>query len=251
MQESIIIDFDAPFFSYREFNTGDYSYSLPVIPHSAAYGLVLNLAGIEIKGDKIESMCGSFKCKRNTNTPNLGIAVGFVSFDGISCLIHQYHKYTQSYSCLSPYEWEENQDGTFSVKENTKGVKSSISNLKKDYQGRKWSIGIVKREYLTNYHGVIGVRGDKFLIEKIKHGIDECFGSIPFAGDRNLMFSKISINNPEANWLSTKKIQNCKSLELSTKIDRVNSHRTVREIFYIDDKKSNKPSEFSWVNPYN
>lgn len=248
--ESIIISFKAPFFSYREFNTGDYCYSLPVIPHSAAYGLVLNLAGIEIKGVNCE----------NINTPMLEIAVGLVSYDNVSCLIHQYHKYTQSYgNKYSPYEWVKNDDGTYTLKEEIKKKgkqKTSLSDVKKQYHGRKWGIGIIKREYLIDYHGVIGVKGDSEIINKIKEGIDNCVGSIPYAGQSNLMFSHLNIENTEAYWLVTELLDDddndeVKSVQLTTEVNRIKSNKTLRKTFYINNEMSSEPYEKSWVTPYN
>lgn len=239
MQNSVIIELKAPFFSYREFNTGGYQYTLPVIPHSSAYGLALNLAGIEMKSDVPKKYSGSYVFYPAINTPKLEVAVGLISCGGFGALTHQYHRFVVTYR---------------STKENPRPSPKGNTNttlVAKEYGGRKFDIGIIQREYLSDFHGVIAVRGNQNLVEKIIEGTNICYGGIPYSGQRNLFFSEINcVNNVSAYWFSAKKQNITKAVNLTSSIDRADTTKTKRKIWYIMDEMLITPPDSSWESPY-
>ena len=48
--EKLWLRVHAPFATYSTFRSGTYRDTMPIMPPSAAYGLILNLAGIEMRG---------------------------------------------------------------------------------------------------------------------------------------------------------------------------------------------------------
>ena len=47
--ETLWLHIRAPFASFPNLRTGTYRDTMPIMPPSAAYGLILNLAGIEMR----------------------------------------------------------------------------------------------------------------------------------------------------------------------------------------------------------
>lgn len=221
MQE-IIIELKAPFLSCRTFNSG-YGYTTPTIPHSGAYGLVLNLAGFNMLDYGKEPIQAGkealvYPCVKDM--PGLEISVGLISTGNISALLHQYHKHS-----LTP------------------GVDI-------EYFGRKPIVSIGKREYVSSYHGVIGVRGDDDIIEKVSRGTKECYGGIPFAGQRNLFFSEINlVSGVKAKWFKTDLDRGEQTIFLTTGIDRADSSNTKGELFALSAETESIPAS-AWVTPY-
>src|ERR1700754_5200984 len=78
----------APFAAFRGFQAGVYRSTSPVMPPSAAYGLVLNLAGIELR----EPVDGPTTLIRSV-LPRLRIAVGLVKAADRASLYQQLHGY--------------------------------------------------------------------------------------------------------------------------------------------------------------
>jgi CRISPR-associated protein Cas5t len=50
--EKLWLRVHAPFATYSTFKSGTYRDTMPTMPPSAAYGLILNLAGIEMRGSQ-------------------------------------------------------------------------------------------------------------------------------------------------------------------------------------------------------
>jgi CRISPR-associated protein Cas5t len=70
---TIFLRLDAPVAAWRWLQAGVYRGTFPVIPPSAAWGLVLNLAGIESRGGLSEVVTSI-----RDDAPVLDIAVGVV-----------------------------------------------------------------------------------------------------------------------------------------------------------------------------
>src|SRR5262245_50207404 len=74
---------DAPISAFRWLQAGVYRGTLPVIPPSAAWGLALNLAGVETRGD-VEEVVTPVR----PDAPHLDVSVGLVR-SGERCTIYQ------------------------------------------------------------------------------------------------------------------------------------------------------------------
>lgn len=167
----------APFAAFRGFQAGVYRSTSPVMPPSAAYGLVLNLAGIEMRGatDRVTTLI-------RPDTPPLRLAIGLIKPPERSSLYQQLHGYRVG-----------TDDKTKMMAALTKGA--------------KYQIVPVRREVLVEYQGVVGVQtSNESLREQVVRGLrgeleTERYG-LPFAGDNNYLFDKIEIvDQPPANVL--------------------------------------------------
>jgi CRISPR-associated protein Cas5t len=214
---------DAPFAAFRWLQAGVYRGTFPVIPPSAAWGLALNLAGIETRGALDEVVTPI-----RPDAPHLDVAVGVVRAGERSTLYQQLHGYP---------------------------VGNSGSELQARARGQKYWIAPAKREILVGLRCVVGVRGDDAVVERIPRGLAgtlqiDRYG-LPFAGDNQFLFSRIDVisASDDARWFvpvppgETPK----ESTRLTTVVDRANASRTRAPLFAPTPLPCACPGE-AWVD---
>ncbi len=165
----------APFAAFRGFQAGVYRATSPVMPPSTAYGLILNLAGIEMRGPM-----NGVTTEIREGLPKLRIAVGAISLPELSTIYQQLHSYP---------------------------VGASGKELSAKTHGAKFWITPVRREILTGYDGMIGVQTENAdLLVQVKKGLrgelDLPRYGLPFAGDNNLLIDRIDVvgEPPTTRW---------------------------------------------------
>lgn len=205
--ETLFLDLQAPFSAYRWLQAGVYRGSFPVIPHSAAWGLCLNLAGVETRGSVNQPVTDI-----RPDAPTLEVAVGIMEPGQRSTLYQQLHGYP---------------------------VGSAGKELQARTHGAKYWIAPVKREFLVGLRCVVGVRGTTALISQIPRGLrgevaGERYG-LPFAGDNQLLFDRIDVlsESPAAQWFLPARPGETRpgTTRLTTNIDRSDSSRTEAPLF--------------------
>jgi len=167
----------APFAAFRGFQAGVYRATSPVMPPSTAYGLLLNLAGIEMRGPMI-----GVTTEIREGLPKLRIAVGAISSPELSTIYQQLHSYRV-------------------------GTDAATKVLAAKTNGSKYWITPVRREILCDYDGMIGVKSeDSDLLIQVKRGLrgelDSPRYGLPFAGDNNLLIDRIDVVDepPPTRW---------------------------------------------------
>ncbi|MEZ5307409.1 MAG: CRISPR-associated protein Cas5 [Pyrinomonadaceae bacterium] len=216
---------EAPFAAFRAFQAGVYRSSAPVIPPSAAYGLILNLAGIEMRDSENRLTTGIRK-----GLPKIELATGLLSSPGRATIYQQLHSYPVGNSG------------------------KEIASLAK---GAKFWITPVRREILTDYVGVIGVRTDDLSLQNkviagLRGEIDRKYG-LPFAGDNNLLFSKIDVHEERpagAIWYlrHEKGETNVRgSCRLYVGIDRFDNSKTISDIYVPRDDIQGELPANAWT----
>lgn len=213
----------APFAAYRQFQAGDYRSSWPTMPPSAAWGLVLNLAGIETRG---EVSGGTTTIRRDA--PPLRLALGSYGEPQTAVLLQQLHTYP---------------------------VGSSGKELAEKTHGAKYWIKPIRREVLVGFSGVIGIETpDATLAEAIARGLrgegqNGRYG-LPFAGDNQLLFDRLElVEAPEpARWWVQEACPRpgCPAFRLTISIDRLDSSKTGGVIFTLEDESRAAPPEAAW-----
>jgi CRISPR-associated protein Cas5t len=215
----------APFAAFRGFQAGVYRATSPIMPPSAAYGLVLNLAGIEMRAPT----SGQTTLIRD-DVPKLRIALGVVSPAERGSLYQQLHSYP---------------------------VGNSGKELAARTHGAKYWIVPVRRELLIGFDGMIGVQSaDDYLFNRIERGLrgefDEARYGLPFAGDNNFLFDRIDIVEPPAmtHWYT--RIQPGErprkgSCRLTVGIDRADNSKTSSYLFAPIEAQSTFPPESAWT----
>jgi CRISPR-associated protein Cas5t len=202
----------APFAAFRGFQAGVYRSTSPVMPPSTAYGLVLNLAGIEMRGasDKAITLI-------RPDVPRLRIAVGLVKAVERNSLYQQLHGYRVG------------------TDEKTKTMAALT-------KGAKYQIVPVRREILVDYEGVIGVQAsDEKLREQVARGLSGELGiqryGLPFAGDNSYLFDTIElVDEPPAKILWYTRFQPNETprkgtCRLTIGIDRADNSKTTSSIY--------------------
>jgi CRISPR-associated protein Cas5t len=127
MMETFWLQVRAPFAAFRGFQAGVYRSTSPVIPPSVAYGLVLNIAGIEMRA----ASNGATTLIRS-DVPRLRLAIGLLKVAERNSIYQQLHSYRVG------------------TDEKTKTMAALT-------KGAKYQIVPVRREVLVDYEGVIGV----------------------------------------------------------------------------------------------
>ena len=216
----------APFAAFRGFQAGVYRNTAPVMPPSAAYGLILNLAGIEMR---------DYTNKKTTeileDLPNLRLAIGIIKQPEKATVYQQLHSYP---------------------------VGNSGKELSPLTKGAKFWITPVRREMLIDYKGVIGVQtDDEDLFERVKKGLRGELGEsrygLPFAGDNNFLFDRIEIlENPPENiiWYvrhqpDDKQVKG--SCRLYVGINRTDNSKTTNFVYVPKDDLDDNLPEYAWT----
>jgi CRISPR-associated protein Cas5t len=215
----------APFAAFRSFTAGSYRPTAPFITPSAAYGFLMNIAGIETRWDDGESPM----TLTANNLPSLEIAIGAVSFPERQTIYQQLHNYP---------------------------VGSSAKEHEEVCWGSKYNIQPIRREFLSGIDACIAVKGDDVTEQKIRDGLNEGYRTkrygILFLGDNSFLPDVIrEITEPvEAHWFirlsrdaSGPKDRLCR---LTVMIDRADMSNTKTLLFYPTEQKIGQIPDDAW-----
>lgn len=214
----------APFAAYRGMQAGVYRTTLPVMPFSAAYGLVLNLAGVETRDPTPRATTWM-----RTDTPPLRLAIGALREGEVSTLYQQLHGYP---------------------------VGASGKELRDKAHGAKFWIAPARRELVVGLDVIIGVECQAELGERVRRGLAGDLGEsrygLPFAGDNNLLFDRLEVraDSLPARWyarLAPGDSPRRGSCRLTVGIDRADSSRTTAVLCAPIESASLEPPESAWV----
>lgn len=214
----------APFAAYRPMQAGSLRTTLPVMPYSSAWGLVLNLAGIETRFH-----AELLTTQINPSAPPLRIALGL---PGILPAIGSLYQHAHSYP-----------------------VGSASKALQAGTKGAKYHIAPVRREFLVGLDVVLGIEGEAQLIHRAVTGVqgrsDWPRYGLPFAGDNNLLFDDILVlaEPPPCRWyvpVDTQQPPRPGTTRLTRSIDRSDNSRTESDLVVPHTEQSTVPPTVSW-----
>ncbi|EMY79485.1 putative CRISPR-associated protein Cas5/DevS, subtype MYXAN [Leptospira weilii serovar Ranarum str. ICFT] len=237
--EEFYIHVKAPFAAYRYFQAGSYRATMPTMPHSAAYGLLLNLAGIEMRTAEnegttlIKNVTTDYSLDRKDSIPSLEIAIGDFETTKKSTVYQQLHDYPQQ---IDPKK---------------RGI------ILKRSKGTKSRILPARREFLIGLNTIIGVRSNisgfmKKILDGINGDTENRYG-LPFAGDNNYLFDFLEIYEKviyPTTWyypVTDDEIPETETARLTVGIDRLDNSNTVSPLFAITKEKSLQPPPNAWV----
>lgn len=154
----------APFAAFRTFTAGAYRPTAPFITPSAAYGLVLNLAGIESRYDDGQAPMTLMRA----DLPRVEMALGAIRFPEVQRVYQQLHNYP---------------------------VGASGKDRADACKGNKYNIQPVWREFLADIDAYICLRGNEPLEGQVRSGLrdgsramgDRPRYGVPFLGDNSFM----------------------------------------------------------------
>jgi CRISPR-associated protein Cas5t len=215
----------APFAAYRPMQAGAYRATLPVMPPSAAYGLLMNLAGIETRlpGEGVTTLMRS-------ELPPVRLAIGVLYQATVATLYQQLHTYP---------------------------VGSSGEELRDRTRGAKYWITPVRREILVGLDVLIAVdTTDETLRMRVEGGIEgRLSGSrygLPFAGDNSFLFDDVLlvVGSFAARWYE--RVEESAgprrgACRLTVGIDRGDSSLTTTVLVAPSEASSKDPPDGAWV----
>ncbi len=219
----------APFAAFRWMQAGVYRATSPVIPPSAAWGLLLNLAGVETREPPGEVGATTLV---SPDAPALCIAVGLLRMPERATLYQQLHAYPVG----------------------TSGAKD----LKPRARGAKYWIAPARRELLVGFDCQLGVQArDGALLDQIVAGLTGKLAGrrygLPFAGDNNLLIDRIDVlSEPSAaHWYEAMGPDDGPrraSCRLTVGIDRADGSRTTSVLFAPTEPLAQPPrSAWTWT----
>jgi CRISPR-associated protein Cas5t len=217
----------APFAAFRAFQAGVYRSTSPIMPPSAALGLVLNLAGIEMR-----DYTATPNLLIRKDVPCLKIAIATLpnSKSEVCTIYQQLHSYPVG--------------------------NSGKTDLKPRTQGAKYWITPVRRELLVGLDMILGVQASEELLEGVKKGLkgelEQSRYGLPFAGDNNFLFDRIDILDevPEVFWyvqMQPDDLPMRGSYRLTVGIDRADNSKTTSFLFAPLETPSSQPPETAWI----
>ena len=216
----------APFAAFRGFQAGVYRTTAPVMPPSAAFGLVLNLAGIEMRSnaDQPTTLIRS-------DIPCLNLAIGTVagSQSETCTLYQQLHSYP---------------------------VGNSGQELKQRTHGAKYWIVPVRREFLVGLDMVLGIQAEAELLQRVLQGLSGKLNlpryGLPFAGDNNFLLDRIDVLSVPIPTYWYVQIQPDDppmrgSYRLTVAIDRADNSKTSSYLYAPMTEPTAKPPAHAWT----
>lgn len=181
----LVLHVQAPFAAFRPFVAGSYRNTAPFITPSAAYGLLLNIAGIESRFDDGHSMMTLLR----PHLPSTSIAVGMISEPQVCSLYQQLHSYP-------PGEGKKTVDPATGRKVGERELGLARTRL------GKWRITPVRRELLCGINGYIAMKDNDALEQQVRDGLGAGIGrrrvderpryGIPFLGDNSYLIDRLS-----------------------------------------------------------
>ena len=227
--ETLWLHIRAPFASFSTLRTGTYRDTMPIMPPSAAYGLILNLAGIEMRGSLQKNIT-----LIRSNLPHIKLAFGRVagSNSGISVLLQNMHSYP---------------------------IGQTGKERKAKTHGNKYWIEPIYREVIVNLDMMLGVKAKPELISLVLQGLEgkseQSYYGFPFAGDNNFLFDRIDcLERPLlTHWF----VPSDSDLELepgaaslTVEIDRQNPSKTKSLLFSVTKDTSTTFPDSEWLSMF-
>lgn len=221
----IVLRVRAPFAAFRPFQAGSYRATTPVMPPSVAYGLLLNLAGIDARDPA--SFADGEPTRFRSGLPEIEVAVGTLVASETSVVLQQLHKYPV---------------GDFGEE------------LAPRTHGAKYGIAPVKREVLVGYDGAIAARGlDETFVTRLRDAVRGAphrprYG-LPFLGDNNFLLDRVEETTSPVGWYvpcSSTGTSARGSCRLTVSIDRTDSSRT-RTLLFAPSAPSPAPPSAAFV----
>jgi CRISPR-associated protein Cas5t len=222
----------APFAAFRPFAAGSFRPSAPFITFSAAYGLAMNIAGIETRYDDRELPMTLMR----QGLPSVEMAIGVITIPKKHTIYQQLHNYP-------------------------------IGSTGKEYanrcRGAKYNIQPIRREFLSGIEGYICISKNPEIEEKIRLGLrigsniannEELRYGIPFLGDNNHMVDILQEEEKplkQAYWYQKVGLEygdNLKSrCRMTIWINRANMQETISQIFELTEVPLFEPPQKAWI----
>ncbi len=259
----LVLYVEAPFAVFRTFTAGWYRPTATFITPSAAYGLILNLAGIESRlREEDERHPGSVPASlTRTGLPKVRIALGAAAarrirgmhidlpeserFPRVATIFQQLHNYPVGDEKIADPD-----------NPGAKASKWDIGVRRTKYS--KFNIAPVRREVLVGLKAVIAIDGSAELEADVRRALEgeqraDRYG-LPFLGDNAFLPDHVEPldNAPPTHWyerLGTDSgIIRPRTTRLTQSINRAEMSRTVSHLYAPTPKPITEPPATAWTS---
>lgn len=224
----ICLYIQAPFAVFRTFTAGSFRPTAGFITPSAAYGLLLNIAGIESRLDDAKSPMTLMQ----KDLPRAKIALGALTFPLVHSLYQQVHNYPVGKDAGARY--------------------APLA------RGSKYNITPVRREFLGDIQAYICLEGNPDLAKRVRDGLRGRYNSsrygLPFLGDNNFLIDILreEADRQPAHWyekITENDAQDPRprTTRLTITIDRKNMANTTNSLFFPCSEPQVDIPENAWV----
>jgi CRISPR-associated protein Cas5t len=230
----------APYAACRSFTAGWYRPTATFITPSAAYGLVLNIAGIEsrLREEDEEHDGRAPTSLMRSNLPPVRLAIGVPavhdgmdSFPRVQTIYQQLHNYP---------------------------VGASGKERADDAKGSKYNITPVRREFLSNLRAIIAITENADLEDRIRRGLHGEFNvdryGLPFIGDNSFLLDRLEEcdSSPSTYWYERIGEDNGDgprphTTRLTILIDRAELSKTTSALFAPTDSATSSIPDAAWI----
>lgn len=219
----------APFASFRTFTAGYFRPTAGFITPSTAYGLLLNIAGIDSRFDDGKSEMTLMR----QALPDVKLALGALYFPQFQSIFQQVHNYPVGSDAGAEYE--------------------PLSS------GNKYNITPVRREFLSNLRTYICLGGNSGLEDRVRRGLKGEYNStrygLPFLGDNSFMIDVVREESRKqpAYWYERlsegdERGPRPRTTRLTISIDRQNMAKTTSALFAPIAQPAVDVPESAWVS---
>ncbi len=232
MTERIFLRLDAPFTACRPFVAGWYRPTAAFLTHSAVYGLLLNVAGVESRLWEHEPQHNGHVPASLTRDglPRMRLAIGLnegAEPPRVESIYQQLHNYPVGAS----------------------GMPSELS------KGTKNNITPVRREILVDVHAVVAIECDAGFGASLERGLNgELDGArygLPFIGDNSYLLDRLQRISPHlARWYERADLNlppRPGTTRLTVRVDRENMANTKSDLFAPGTSQI-EPPQSAWVD---
>lgn len=236
----------APFAAFRIFSAGSFRPTADFITPSAAYGLLLNIAGIEMRfndGKKVMTLI-----KNDDSLPKFKLALG--------AKLTEQHKSKESDKDRRNRSFPL-QHSIFQQLHNYP-VGSSGKERAETTKGNKYNIVPVRRAFLSDIRAYLCVKDNPDFEQQIVDGLqgknEQRYG-LPFMGDNNFLLDRIDqVDSPEETfWFVPIEEEKDGSglrdriTRLTIRIDRSDMSRTESSLFAPIDEPVKDIPDKAWI----
>lgn len=225
----------APFAVFRVFSAGSIRPTAAFITPTAAYGLLLNFAGVNTRYDNGRSPMTLMKVDLPTLRIALGVAEsadGELKLPAMQSVFQQLHNYP---------------------------VGGSGKERAATTKGSKYNVTPVRRQFLSGLQAVIALECDPPILETIRASLDgktvaDQFG-LPFLGDNSFLPDRVERLGSEvaAHWFEevgpdSRSVGTLEDVSRLTQwIDRTDMSKTRSALYAPIQTASVEPSEAAWT----
>lgn len=237
---------EAPFATFRTFTAGWYRPTATFLTPSAAYGLLLNVAGIEsrLREEDPEHNGSAPASLTKSGLPNVEIALGVPKI-----------KLTERDSDQDPFPRVQ----TVFQQLHNYPVGTSGKERAESCRGNKYNITPVRREFLSELKAIIAIRGNPDFEDRIQRGLRGEFNStrygIPFLGDNSFLIDRLEINERFDSVRWYERIGQGSEVEMKERatrlticIDRADLSKTTSGLFAPAESCSDVPGDRAWIS---